>query len=456
MGIVHKGIVHASIAVIGLICGLTAGCTALRTGTLEAAPRPTAATTPSASTPGEIGNASAASLAAVAAFLNRTAEYQMGGRETVPMQDYAAQARSTPGRSTSDRAAQGGTPPYASARTVDGLPPAIPEVVLGAAAATPPVFRPHARSPRSHAGHDDRSKAQAVANAQVTVAGSSTAARLPALPVVEAISIRGDAPAVPSISAIEATRATNQPLDTRASRETLSPDRWLAELEAQADQARDFDSEWRLRLADLAFSRDAAAAEFSSSMAEGTRRILSALVRAAVAIRGAARDPSAEPVAREALTRVDDLRDVLADRVDPQVSALALCRKVVNFGAYEEMADTDFIAGRPVQTIVYNEVRNFRTEEADNGHFRTRIGSRLEVLTRDGRSIWRHEEPEIIDLCRRRRTDFFVAQRITLPPTLPAGEYVLKVLVEDKLSGRADEETLSFTIHDALSVAQTP
>ena len=68
------------------------------------------------------------------------------------------------------------------------------------------------------------------------------------------------------------------------------------------------------------------------------------------------------------------------------------------------------------------------------------------VLSADGKSMWQREEPEIKDICRQRRTDFFLAQRVTLPPTLPAGEYVLKVYVEDKLSGRASEATHPFTI----------
>ena len=67
--------------------------------------------------------------------------------------------------------------------------------------------------------------------------------------------------------------------------------------------------------------------------------------------------------------------------------------------------------------------------------------------------MWRHEEPEIVDRCRRRRKDFFIAQRIALPPTLSAGDYVLKVLVEDKLTGRADEATYPIVLVSPVSLA---
>jgi len=60
--------------------------------------------------------------------------------------------------------------------------------------------------------------------------------------------------------------------------------------------------------------------------------------------------------------------------------------------------------------------------------------------------LWTHEEPEIVDDCRRRRRDFFIAQRVALPANLPAGELVLKVLVTDKQSGKAQESTLPITM----------
>ena len=75
---------------------------------------------------------------------------------------------------------------------------------------------------------------------------------------------------------------------------------------------------------------------------------------------------------------------------------------------------------------MYSEIANLRAEKTAEGLFQTRLGTRLEVLTADGKSVWQREELEIVDTCRRRRSDFFIAQRVTLPPTLPAGDYVLR------------------------------
>ncbi len=272
-----------------------------------------------------------------------------------------------------------------------------------------------------------------------------------ALPVIQSVSIH---PAPDSQEVVEesvTSNSANAPLDVSVKNPSESVDQLLAHLEQRAVQESNFETEWPLRLTQLAFHRDTEAAQVSADLPQATRIVLEALVRTVLAIRSVARDPAL--ASAEALERIDDLRRLLTDRADLSVTVVALCRKVVTFGAYEEMGDADFVAGRTVQAIVYSEISNLQSEETGDGRYRTRLATRLEVLTADGRSVWRQEEPDIVDLCRRRRTDFFVAQRISLPPTLSAGDYVLKVLIEDKLSGKADEALHPFAIGSMLSAA---
>ena len=225
----------------------------------------------------------------------------------------------------------------------------------------------------------------------------------------------------------------------------------LARLERETAESADLDTIWPLKLAQLAFHRDNEALELPASLPTVTRDILSAMLRLVPAIRAVARDPMTH--GNSALSRVDELRELLADQADPRVLAIALCRKVVTFGVYEELDAEDFVAGREFPAIVYSEIQNLHAEETDDGRFRTELGTRLEVLTAEGQSVWEHEEPNIVDICRTPRKDFFVAERITLPSTLVAGDYVLKVSVEDKLSARFDEMTHPFTILPNLSTA---
>ncbi len=286
---------------------------------------------------------------------------------------------------------------------------------------------------------------------QVMLAGSVSAAPAPALPVVKSVSIHVTPSLdIPTVEPAK-TKTTNEALDMRSTETPMLVDRFISQLEARAAEANDFDSEWQLRFTQLALHRDDEAAGVSPGLSQEAKRMLTSLIRMAASVWRTVQNPLL--TGEETLNYINELREVLADRADPIIATIALCRNVVTFGVYKEMNVDAFVAGRTVQTIVYSEIRNFRSESTEDGQYRTRLGTRLEVLTAEGKSVWQHEEPEITDICRRRRTDFFIAQRITLPPTLPAGDYVLKLFVEDKLSERAIEASHPFTLQSAISVA---
>lgn len=349
-------------------------------------------------------------LNAVQDFLARTEEYQLGAQPTSPAS---------------------GSPPTTVPSTSPGADRPLQPPDRGPA---PAIIVPPANT--------------VLANTRVSLSTSAAAQTAVAIPVVESISIRTAAPA-PSLSqgpGEESPRVntTNQPLEVHLEDAAVTPGGFVHHLKTLAAEAWDLDSEWRLRLVQLALNRDQDATDVSANLSSDARSALVGLIRLGLEIRRMLKDPLSS--GEDALKRLDELQRVLADRADPIVSSVALCRKVVTFGVYEEMSDEDFIAGRTTPTIVYSEIRNLRSEQMESGQYRTQLGTRLEVLTADGNSIWQHEEPDIVDLCRRRRNDFFIAQRITLPPTLPPGEIVLKVLVEDKLSGKANEAAHRLTI----------
>lgn len=290
------------------------------------------------------------------------------------------------------------------------------------------------------------------ANTQVTIGQRLGDEPKLAIPALQAVSIRWEDPEDSAASEPIERSTTNLPLGAHTNQSPVSLDQLVEHLRSKAEEHRDFDAEWRLKTAQLALDRDEEATAVSTALPDGTRRLLGALMKTALAIRNMMRNPMLS--GEEALSRLDTLQQVVADRADPRISVVALCRKVVTFGAYDEMAEEDFVAGRSIQTIVYSEIRNLRALRSEDGLYETRLASRLEVLTAAGESVWQHTEPEIVDTCRRKRTDFFIAQRVTLPPTLPAGDYVLKVLVEDTTSGTADETSHSFSIRSPISVAR--
>jgi len=358
-----------------------------------------------------------ATLAAVEEFLARTEEYDA--------------AASPPASAAQPDVVHDNDP---ASRAPAGSPMARPSQPTGTLTAA-----------RSSWSEDNR----AFANTHVALNQIAASPQTLALPVVQSISIYDAPPLAATTPESPRYTAANQPLDMAELQTPILVDELVEHLKTRLATAGDATSEWRLRLTQLAFDRGTADLAVSSGLDEPTQDVLSAFLHAAVAVRAVLRDSAHH--ADSALQRVDQLRGKLLQHSDLEVKHVSLCRKVVTFGVYDEMRETDFVAGRTLRTIVYSEVGNFGSELTEDGHYRTELSTRLEILTADGQSVWAREEPEIVDLCRRRRNDFFIAQRVTLPPTLPADDYVLKVLIEDRLSGKVDEVAHPFAIRSALS-----
>ena len=95
---------------------------------------------------------------------------------------------------------------------------------------------------------------------------------------------------------------------------------------------------------------------------------------------------------------------------------------VVNVGAIGRPAND----GRWETTLSYEAV-----VYSDNEHS-------VPVITKKATTI--------VDRCRNRRRDFFLADRLILPETLPVGKYVLKVTVVDQQANHVAEKTVPILI----------
>ncbi len=357
----------------------------------------------------EAGPQKQETLAAVEEFLSRTQEYRY------PAKGEAGNGASLPASSSAP------SPPMPPTVTVN--PQAVP---------APP--------------HD-----AAYANAQISLGDQSAPVTPQSIPAVESVSIRSSqAKNNPSLS--PKPRMTNGPLELQSSEKNDSMESLVASLKEELKTRKDVATEWKLRTLLLALDLDAEEAGITENAPPELKGILPAWSAASSAIRNLLRNPAQG--SESAVERVDAMRSLLTVMNEPRVTSVALCRKVATFGSYEEMASDEFVSGRSIQTIVYAEIENLRASPESNGAFETKLSTRLEVLTADGKSMWQREEPEVIDRCRRSRRDFFVAQRITLPPTLPVGEYVLKFSVEDKTSGMIAESSAPFRLNSPVSVAK--
>ena len=136
----------------------------------------------------------------------------------------------------------------------------------------------------------------------------------------------------------------------------------------------------------------------------------------------------------KAIDHLQQAVDELQQLSNLKIATVEFCRQVNGYGQYRTMSELH--SGRP--TLVYCEIENFRSLRGtvqDEEVYLTRLKCRIEIETADGQSVHQQEFPVIEDVARNRRRDFYLHLPLTFPD-LAAGDYLLKLTVEDLGSGK--------------------
>ncbi|SFJ46682.1 hypothetical protein [Planctomicrobium piriforme] len=125
---------------------------------------------------------------------------------------------------------------------------------------------------------------------------------------------------------------------------------------------------------------------------------------------------------------------------------VAFCQEINSFGNYETYPADEFAPGQTV--LIYAEIRNFLSEPTQEGFYRTRIKSTIEIYTggTERQLVDRSSFDATEDLCRTLRSDYYHSYRIDLPPHLGRGQHAVKLILQDEVSGKIATETIEFTI----------
>ena len=135
----------------------------------------------------------------------------------------------------------------------------------------------------------------------------------------------------------------------------------------------------------------------------------------------------------------------VADRAAPLVEAakrwqqdadlslprMVLATRVDSFGVFTPVSGT-FEQGKRHTVIVYCEVANFASKKAEDGWYTTNLSQQETLITDDGLLVWRPNAEEVEDRSLNQRHDFYLVKKLTLPETLAAGKYTLRMSVTDR------------------------
>lgn len=270
-------------------------------------------------------------------------------------------------------------------------------------------------------------------------------AQPPATPRVELSDVRPAANAPTAAPPTEPLAAPNQPIAARSDRPADSLAGLIQQLEQQVSaNPRQLDDQLRLRLLYMATGAEEKAAGAIQGVDPVQSDMLAAVFRVLAGVRKAISNPiEGGPPAVAAL---DELRRIVGQQTPVMVTRMALVTRVNSFGDYEAVQPPKFRTGQPVHVFLYTEIANFRSEPTPENRLRTLLSEKVEIFDASGKIIWQRAEPQIEDRALSPRRDFFMTMEIQLPETTPAGEYILKVTVEDKLASTTDQQRLTFSI----------
>lgn len=158
-------------------------------------------------------------------------------------------------------------------------------------------------------------------------------------------------------------------------------------------------------------------------------------------------DPSLDPGARAAQTiaQLQTAARQLQSIADLELRSVNFCQRIDGWGIYDRFDRDEFEAGQTV--LLYGELRNFHSEQTITG-YRTRIHSSVEfVRAGDEQNVLEQVDlGDVEDQCRSLRTDFYNSYQLNIPAGLKAGAYRMRLMVEDRLSGRMATQTLGFIV----------
>jgi hypothetical protein len=133
----------------------------------------------------------------------------------------------------------------------------------------------------------------------------------------------------------------------------------------------------------------------------------------------------------------------LQEQAPLQITGLRLCRKVRGYGDYDPVG----AELRPKQGVVlYCELNGVGAEEKD-GLYHSRLDATIS-LEKPGSDapVWSQSLERAVDVCRRRRLDYYVAYRLSLPDSVDPGTYTLTVRQHDAVADRDVSESMELVV----------
>ena len=133
----------------------------------------------------------------------------------------------------------------------------------------------------------------------------------------------------------------------------------------------------------------------------------------------------------------------LAAASNLEVKSVAFCTEVERYGVIIKFPKYQFQADQ--ELLLYCEIENVAANKVKEG-FETQLQGSYEIIDSQGRKVADQLLPMEPEVCQNHRRDYFIVYKIFMPPQIAAGNYQLRLTVEDMKAHKFGQSHLDFQI----------
>ncbi len=133
----------------------------------------------------------------------------------------------------------------------------------------------------------------------------------------------------------------------------------------------------------------------------------------------------------------------LAAASNLEVKSVAFCTEVERYGVITKFPKYHFKPDD--ELLLYCEIENVAANKVKEG-FETQLQGSYEILDSQGRKVADQLLPMEPEICQNHRRDYFIVYKIYMPQQISAGNYQLRLTVEDMKARKFGQSQLDFQI----------
>lgn len=134
----------------------------------------------------------------------------------------------------------------------------------------------------------------------------------------------------------------------------------------------------------------------------------------------------------------------LAAASNLEVKSVAFCTEVERYGVITKFPKYQFQPDQ--ELLLYCEIENVAANKVKGQGYESQLQGSYEIIDSQGRKVADQLLPMEPEICQNHRRDYFIVYKIFMPQQIAAGNYQLRLTVEDMKAHKFGQSQLDFHV----------